>query len=162
MRIGVLSDSHWRCGKPHPLVADIFAGVDLILHAGDVGDSELLDYLRTIAPVDHVAGNCDSSFEALRWPRRRVIQVEKITIGLIHGDGAGGTTPRRARQAFIEQPVDVVVFGHSHQPLCEVGSDGVLLFNPGSTSLPRGQVRRGSCGLLTVIGKEVTGEIIYL
>ncbi len=93
MQIGVLSDSHFRTGRPMPQVAAIFRDAALILHAGDVGDSELLDWLKRIAPVDWVAGNCDRGFEAVAWPCRRVLQVEGVTIGMIHGDGYGGTTP---------------------------------------------------------------------
>jgi len=162
VKIGVLSDSHFRAGRSMPRVADIFRDVEMILHAGDVGDRELLDWLSNIAPVDWVAGNCDRGFEAAAWPSRRVLQVAGVPIGLIHGDGYGGTTPERARRAFLTQPVKAVVFGHSHQPFNEVGKDGVLLFNPGSVSFPRGMAHQGSCGILTVQDQKITGEIFYV
>ncbi len=162
MRIGVLSDSHFRAGRPMPQVAAIFRDVAMILHAGDVGDSELLDWLRGIAPVDWVAGNCDRGFETAAWPSRRVLQAEGVTIGMIHGDGYGGTTPERVRRAFLNQPVQAVVFGHSHQPWNQTGQDGVLLFNPGSVSFPRGMAHQASCGILTIENDQITGNIFYL
>jgi putative phosphoesterase len=159
-RIGVLSDTHIPM-RARYLPAEIFtafANVDLILHAGDIMEWPVIQELTTLAPVEAVAGNMDVGELRLRLPRRRMIEVGRVKIGLIHGDGAGYNTPLRALQSFSE--VQCVVFGHSHRPYNERHGD-VLLFNPGSPT-DRRMMPMGSYGMLYVSGDDIWGEIFYL
>jgi putative phosphoesterase len=136
--IGVVSDTHLpRFGTqlPPPLREGLLsARVDRILHAGDHTAPFVVDLLATIAPVDAVAGNNDPEELVERFGTRRIIEIEGRRIGLTHGHlGPGATTPARARRLFDGEAVDVIVFGHSHQPtwLPGEGRDPSLL-NPGS------------------------------
>lgn len=120
MRIGVISDTH---GLLRPEVAKAFAGVDHILHAGDIGGPELLDELRALAPVTACAGNVDG----FRCGEAR--ETARVTLAgarflLMHIRDEAGRELRR-------EPADVVIFGHSHQPFDE-RIEGVWWFNPGS------------------------------
>jgi len=135
-RIGVVSDTHLpRFGRrlPAPLVAGLeAAGVALILHLGDHTSPDVAGLFEAIAPFEAVAGNNDGDEIERRWGRRRIVTVGRVRLGMVHGDlGRGRTTPDRAVEAFRDDPVDAVLFGHSHVPLCE-RRDGVLLLNPGS------------------------------
>ena len=124
MRIGVIADTH---GKLHPKVAEVFAGVDAILHAGDVGGEHVLDALRRIAPVTFVRGNNDDS--AGTDVVRAVLGGTRflITHILPRPSDLGEHVVRSLRR----EPADVVIFGHSHLPHDEV-IDGVRYFNPAS------------------------------
>lgn len=156
-RIGVLSDTHLRRqdAAQAARVMEQFRGVDLILHAGDLTDLAVLDYLE--APeVIAVAGNMDGPLVNSELPVKRIISVEGKKIGLIHGWGAPMGLVGRVAREF--QGVDAVVFGHSHRPTNLV-KDGVLYFNPGSAG--RGLIGSGTVGLLTV-DQDITGEIIKL
>jgi putative phosphoesterase len=90
-------------------------------------------------------------------PRTRVVEALGRRIGVTHGDGMGGSTPERALKSFSD--VNCVVFGHSHQAMCEQRG-GVLLFNPGSPTDKRFS-EHYSYGLLTVTEAGISGEIIY-
>lgn len=158
VRIGVISDTHipYAARTIPPVVFERFRGVAMILHAGDLVTVDIITELEAIAPVYAVYGNVDPLDVAQRLPKKREIEVDGVRIGLVHGDGSGGSTPERALAAF--SGVDCVVFGHSHRPVCQrVG--GVLLFNPGSATDPRGLPQR-SVGILTVQDGQIDGEII--
>lgn len=159
MQIGLISDTHIpRRGRYlPPRVFEIFADVDLIIHAGDLMELTVLHELSVIAPVYAVAGNTDGWDVRSKLPRRRTLEFDGYRIGVIHGDGYGGDTPTRALQAFSE--VDCVVFGHSHIPLNEV-RQGVLLVNPGSPTDPRGL--HPTVGLLHIEPSGLRAEIIEL
>lgn len=155
--IGVLSDSHLRAPDPAlaARLAQVFAGVDMILHAGDITNLTVLDMLE--APeVIAVAGNMDEAAVAQTLPDKRVVEVEGKRIGLIHGWGSPFGLAGRVAGAF--SGVDCVVFGHSHRPMNALVG-GVLMFNPGSVS--RGLVGSGSVGLLTV-DQGVSGTIVKI
>ncbi|EEG79040.1 metallophosphoesterase family protein [Dethiobacter alkaliphilus] len=163
MRIGVLSDTHIPARAKHlpPVLFDLFDGVDLILHAGDLVEESVLDDLTAIAPVEAVAGNMDSFEVHERLGEKKILQLAGYNIGLIHGNiGSNRSkTPQRSLEAFAGEAVDCVVFGHSHQPYNE-RVNGVLLFNPGSPTDRRREPRH-SCGIIT-LGKTIEAEIIYL
>ncbi len=135
-RVVLVGDTH-RPGfgrdLPAPLVAGL-ADADLIVHAGDLSEPFVLDLLARHEPVQAVAVNNDYAElqESLGW--RRIVEVESVRIGLTHGHHGGGrTTLERARLAFArdDPPVDVICFGHSHQPMVEPIA-GQWLLNPGS------------------------------
>ncbi len=158
MKIGVLSDTHIpsRARALPPILFEAFADVAMILHAGDVACVDVLIELESLAPVYAVRGNIDPPELFSRLPHTRTIEVEGVTIGLIHGDGRSGRTEDRALKAFPN--ADCVVFGHSHAPMCE-RRGSVLLFNPGSPTDRRAQPKH-SFGILSVRSGEISGEII--
>jgi len=164
VRVGVVSDTHIADGRRAipPAIWEAFADVDLILHAGDIARRDVLDNLAALAPVHAVHGNVDPFELATTLPDRLVLDLGGARAGLTHGHlGAGRTTPERARGLFADVAgLNVVVFGHSHEPYNRV-EDGVLLFNPGSPTERRRQPRP-SYGLLTIENGAVRGEIVYL
>lgn len=119
--IGVISDTH---GHLYPEVAERLEGVDHIIHAGDVGTSEVLRILRAIAPVTAVRGNVDMGGWADALPSRAEVELGGVCFVVGH------ISPRPDRAGLIGQPV-VVVAGHSHIPVKEERG-GVLHLNPGS------------------------------
>lgn len=123
-RIGVIADTH---GVVHPAVAEAFANVDHILHAGDVGGEHVLATLRAIAPVTAVAGNNDdaSGEEVLR------ATFGDLRVLLTHILPRPRKLAPRVLESLQRTPADVVVFGHSHLPHDELLA-GVRYFNPAS------------------------------
>ena len=163
-RLGVVSDTHLtsaRAALPDPLL-EALAGVDGILHAGDLVCQAVLDRLQAIAPVWSVHGNVDPSDLQWRLPDRLVLTVEEVTIGITHGHlGKGESTPARALSYFAAGPrVNLIVFGHSHEPYNR-RHGGVLLFNPGSPTQPRRQPRP-SYGMLEIEGDRLRAALHYL
>lgn len=133
--VGVVSDTHMpRFGRALPPALELGlrqARVERILHCGDLTDLLVVPLFEAIAPFDAVAGNNDGEPIRSRFGRRKIITIEGVRIGMVHGDGREGSTRSRALRAFAEDPVDVVLFGHSHRP--SVSREGsVLVVNPGS------------------------------
>jgi putative phosphoesterase len=117
-------------------VWEFLRGADAILHAGDVLDPGVLDLLNEKAPVFAVLGNNDVDLVG-SLPLTRVVDLGGVRIGMIHDSGAAQGRARRMLRRFPD--CDVVVFGHSHAPVNEVGEGGQLLFNPGSPTQRRAQ-----------------------
>jgi putative phosphoesterase len=160
MRVAVVSDTHaprrWRTCPP--AVAECLAGVDLILHAGDVCVPAVLDELSAFAPVRAVLGNNDGP-EVAAWgvPETQQFEVDGVRIAMIHDSGSSSGRWRRMRHRFPH--ADVVVFGHSHVPM-DVEQDGLRLFNPGSPTDRRTQAH-GTLGLLEIAeGRVVASRIV--
>ena len=119
------------------------------------------DLLEAFAPLVGVAGNNDPPELVGRFGRERLIELDGLIVGLVHGDlGPGTTTPERARRAFEDRAADVIVFGHSHQPLIERSPDGSLLINPGSPTDKRRQPRF-SWALLALDGGRASAELRF-
>jgi putative phosphoesterase len=160
MKIGVIADTHIK--NPDKLlpneVFNIFEGVDMILHAGDILIEEVLTQLEAIAPVHAVAGNNDSYELYYKLGTRKLLTVGDKKIGITHGAGRVSTF-KSAYGEFLEDEVDCIIYGHSHIPHNEV-IDGILFFNPGSATQRRTQAKH-SVGLLH-IDKDIIGEIIYI
>ncbi len=135
MRIGLISDTH---GQLRNAVLDAFDGVDRILHAGDVGDLDILAALEAIAPVDAVFGNTDGFVMRSRLSAQVVRQVEDRTIVVVHGDQYGAPTPARLHAAWPDAAV--VVFGHTHRPTLETLGN-TLFVNPGAAGPARFDLR---------------------
>lgn len=160
-KIGVLSDTHI-----HDLRTGIdflqeirdrhFQDVSCILHAGDTVNPDILMAFDDV-PVYRVRGNMDPSEKGL--VHKRVVPVDRFRVGLIHGWGAPQGLEERVLQEFSGQQLDVLVYGHSHYPVCH-RRDGVLFFNPGSPT-DRRSAPFHSVGLLE-IGDTVRGRIINL
>jgi hypothetical protein len=161
MLIGVVSDTHIPVvakSLPDELLEKL-KGVDLIIHAGDLVSLSVIDQLKEIAPVEAVSGNMDSFETRQIFPNKKIIDVGKFKIGITHGGGGGHTAHLRALDAFSNEKVDCIVFGHSHKALNQEYS-GILLFNPGSATDRRFSPKT-SFGFLEVNDK-ITGKIVYL
>src|SRR5919199_1271476 len=130
-RVVVLSDTHIRRGSRRRLPDGAYAALDradVILHAGDIVVSDVLDELSGFAPTHAVLGNNDEPALAGVLPEQRVVDVDGVRIAMVHDSGARGGRERRMRRRFPD--ADVVVFGHSHIPIDGPGDDGQWLFNP--------------------------------
>jgi putative phosphoesterase len=131
MKIGIISDTH---GLLRAQVFEVFDGVEHILHAGDVGEAEILDELATIAPVTAVWGNVDGWDVQRRVPEVASVELDGVRAVVIHGMQFGSPTPEKVAPAHPD--ADLVVFGHSHRPLIkQVGR--TLAVNPGSAGRQR-------------------------
>lgn len=160
MKIGLVSDTHMpRFGHelPEALRDGLLGhGVGLILHMGDLTEPLALALLESIAPVIAVAGNNDGPALHARLGTRRVVEIEGVRIGMIHGHEPAGRqrTAEKAIAAFADEDVDVICFGHSHVPCVErVGALWVV--NPGSPTDKRRQPRY-TYGILTIEGGVAT------
>ena len=127
--IGLISDTH---GLVRPAVHDALAGVSLILHAGDVGDDEVLDELTHIAPVLAVRGNTDEAGRP-RLPEAIERTIGGVTIHVSHGHEVGSPTPAALLAAYAAQ---VIVYGHTHRQLITVVGDRTVV-NPGAAGARR-------------------------
>lgn len=123
-RVGLISDTH---GQLRLSAVQALRGCDHILHAGDVGDPEILDELRRVAPLTAVRGNCDRGGWAERLPWEAVVGIEGLTFYLTHA---------LERAERLPPGVQVAVHGHTHQP-DRFQRDGVVYLNPGSAGPER-------------------------
>ena len=119
--IGLISDTH---GLLRPQAVSALEGSDLIIHAGDVGDPEILEKLKALATVFAVRGNVDTEAWARALPESEVIETGPATIYVLHDVHALDLDPAAAG-------FQIVVSGHSHKP-GQTERDGVLYVNPGS------------------------------
>ena len=155
MRIGVISDTH---GKLDQKVLELFAGVRRIIHAGDIGDEELIWQLEAVAPVIAVRGNNDA--DTLCFPNERMAVIEGRTFYVRH-QFATVEKMTAAQQRIIEQRMpDVVIFGHSHKAYSGEWR-GTLLFNPGGAGPKRFNLPR-TVGLLEIKDEEIVPHILDL
>jgi putative phosphoesterase len=148
--IGIISDTH---GVVRPQAIEALEGVEMILHAGDVGSQQVLDTLNEIAPVVAVRGNNDKGEWAESLPDWEVVEVGDVSIYMLHDVKEIDISPSGAG-------FQVVVSGHSHKPLIEE-QRGVLYVNPGSAG-PRRFSLPVSVAHLRVNGGKVQAKIIEL
>jgi putative phosphoesterase len=136
MKIGVISDTHipgQASEIPHKALKE-FKGVDMIIHAGDLVSGEVLDELKTVCDdVRAVHGNMDSAELKRALPEKLIIKAGKFCIGVTHGYGPPRLLLQAMKRLFSSQRVDLVIFGHSHQPESR-SEEGVIYFNPGSAT----------------------------
>jgi putative phosphoesterase len=147
--IGVISDTH---GLVRPEALQLLRGSDLIIHAGDIGSSAVLDSLAAIAPLIAVRGNVDGSWAA-DIPETAIVEVGDAMLYVLHNIGRLDLKPEISGFA-------AVIYGHSHKPLHEV-RNGVHYFNPGSAGPKRFKLAT-SVGKLTVRDGTLSGEIVGL
>jgi len=161
MKIGVVGDTHLpRFGRRLPAaLVDGLRGVELIVHVGDFTGPEVPRLFEAMAPLEAVAGNNDPPSLVERFGRRKVLAVDGVRLGLVHGDGRRGTTVRRSLDAFGDGEVDIVCFGHSHQPICE-RRGALWLLNPGSPTDKRTQPRY-SFGLLDIERGHARPRLVF-
>ncbi|HET7105898.1 MAG TPA: metallophosphoesterase family protein [Candidatus Acidoferrum sp.] len=150
MRIGVISDTH---GLLRPEAVHVLAGVQLIIHAGDVGAPEILTQLKAIAPVFAVRGNVDTQPWAQELPMTTVVETSGYQFYVIHNLRDLDLKPQAAG-------FDAVISGHTHQAGQHV-EEGVLYLNPGSAGPRRFQLPV-TLALLEVSPKPWEVEIVGL
>ena len=148
--IGVISDTH---GLIRPEAVQALRGANLIIHAGDIGKAEVIEALKSIAPVVAIRGNNDKGRWARRFPETAVVEVGKIRIYIIHNVKELEIDPSAA--GFC-----VVISGHSHRPLV-LRRGGVLFLNPGSAG-PRRFKLPVAVARLRVRGESVSFRIVEL
>lgn len=150
MTLGILSDTH---GLLRPGVLDRLAGVDLIIHAGDIGPVTLLDALRTIAPTVAVRGNVDTAPWCTALPATEVVVAGDARLFVIHNLAQLAFDPAAAGYR-------AVVYGHSHRALVEE-RQGVLFLNPGAAG-PRRFDLMPSIARVEVWGGDLQVSLIAL
>ena len=149
-RIGLISDTH---GLVRPEALAALKGVELIVHAGDIGKPEVLNRLQAIAPLAAIKGNNDTAPWARHIPEILDVHVRDRTLRVIHN-------VRDSQSNFRASGIDVVISGHSHKPSVE-SRDNVLFVNPGSAG-PRRFKLPVTVGLLLLQNADVHAEIIHL
>lgn len=120
-RIGVISDTH---GLLRPEAVELLRGSDHILHAGDIGSIDIIPTLAEVAPVTAIRGNVDTGTWARSFEPEEAVEIDGRSFFMLHDVADLPFDP-------AEAGFDVVIFGHSHQPLQE-DRGGVLFLNPGS------------------------------
>jgi putative phosphoesterase len=138
VRIGLVSDTH---GLLDPGLAEVFAGCEAIVHAGDVVKPAVLAGLAQIAPVTAVRGNNDDGLAFAHLPETALVRVGALTLLVVHDLGSRERPIPPARAILARRRPEIVVHGHSHRPGGAV-LGGTLFVNPGSAgprrfSLPR-------------------------
>jgi uncharacterized protein len=150
--IGLVSDTHFpRFGRALPRALETglrAAKVSRILHMGDFTDMLALPLLEAIAPVEAVAGNNDPEEIWSRFGRKKILTIDGVRIGLVHGDVGRGNAHQNAIATFAGEPVDVILYGHSHRPIVEQ-RDAQLIANPGSPT-DRRMMSTFSYGIMTI------------
>jgi len=151
MRIVVIADTHVNKLEYLPAkIIDAISTVDLIIHAGDFTDIQLLEELKQLRDVEAVHGNMDSKQLKSVLPIKKIVETKDKRIGITHGSGAPWGIEERVRKVFESDRIDIIVYGHSHRSQNEIVND-ILFFNPGKAA--------DSLGILTIDG-EAKGEII--
>src|SRR3954468_19394966 len=163
MLLAVIADTHMpRGGRRLPdACVERIAGADLLLHAGDFSTLEVLRDLEAIGPpLAAVHGNVDSADLRRLLPEERVVEAGGGGIAVIHDAGPRTGRLERMRRRFGDR-ADLVVFGHSHMPLHEQGSDGFQILNPGSPT-ERRRAPSHTMGLIRVEGGLARCELMHL
>lgn len=151
--IGLISDTH---GQVRADVHAALAGVEFILHAGDVGDDSILDELQLIAPVKAVYGNTDAPGRP-RLAAAIDIEIDGVSVHVSHGHEVGSPTPAKLLERYA---ADVIVYGHTHKQLV-VEADGRLVVNPGAAG-PRRFDLMPSVARLTIEDGKASVELVPL
>lgn len=151
--VGLISDTH---GLLRPEIVPCFAGVDAIVHAGDVGGHAVLAALAKIARVQAVSGNVDDRHDPM-LPRERTFPVGALTLHVSHGDELGRPTPEGLLARYA---ADILVFGHTHQAVLFRQGDR-LVVNPGAAG-PRRFRLQPSVAKLMVTGRRADVEFLAL
>jgi putative phosphoesterase len=148
--VGVISDTH---GLLRPQAQRALQGVELIIHAGDIGGPEILEALEKVAPVFPVRGNTDKGYWARKLPQTRMVEVGGTHLYILHDLYLLDLDPAAAG-------FRAVICGHSHRP-SSAQKDGILYLNPGSAG-PRRFTLPISLALLRVSGHTLQAEVIEL
>ncbi len=160
MLIGVISDTHIpdRSPKIPKAVFEVFDGVDMVLHAGDLTSPQILDELQMMAPTRCVQGNMDRRY-GTKFPKEDIVVVDEIKIGLNHGEVYPRGDTQQLKYIGLELGVDVLITGHTHWAFVKEVDD-ILLLNPGSPTVPR--LSDPSVMVIDIEDKQLKLEIIKI
>jgi putative phosphoesterase len=148
--VGVISDTH---GLLRPQAIGALRGSDMIIHAGDVGNHEIIDTLGGVAPTFVVRGNIDTEEWAAGLAMTELVDVGELKFFVLHQVSRLALDP-------VAAGIAAVVFGHSHRPCVET-REGVLFLNPGSAG-PRRFKLPVALALVRVSGRRIRAEIVEL
>ena len=151
--IGLISDTH---GMVRASVHGALAGVELILHAGDVGGDEILDELELIAPVLAVYGNTDAPADP-RLAAAIEREIGGLRVHVSHGHELGSPTPEKLLERYA---ADIIVYGHTHKQLV-ARAGGRLVVNPGAAGARRFKLEP-SVARLTIASGRAEVELVHL
>lgn len=159
MELVVLADTHLRAGLEGLPAAVVEAArrADAVLHAGDVVSAAALAELQALGPTFAVLGNNDHQLVG-QLPEHQLLDLAGVKVALVHDSGAAAGRAGRLRRRFPQ--AQLVVFGHSHDPVDEVGLEGQRLFNPGSPTQRRRQPHPTYGRLRLRAGKVERREIL--
>ena len=160
MLIGVISDTHIpeRASKIPEVIFEIFKGVDMILHAGDLVSPDVLEELEQIAPTKCSQGNMDRAY-GVKLPKNIFLEIEGVKIGLNHGEVYPRGDTQQLKYIAMEMGVEVLISGHTHWSFIKEVGD-VLLLNPGSPTVPR--LSDPSIMLLEINNKKIDAQIVKI
>lgn len=157
----VIADTHIPAsGNELPdVLIEQLKKTDLIIHAGDLTELKVLDELKGFVRTEAVVGNMDSFKVRRTLPEKRILDVGNFRIGVIHGVGRPDNLINYARQRFVGEKLDCIIYGHSHRPSID-RLENIIYFNPGS---PTDKVFApyNSFGILE-IGEKLVPRIIRL
>lgn len=156
IKIIALSDTHLDSNLPRDL-AELAQDADLIMHAGDFTSVDIYNSLRDLGKVEAVWGNADSSEIRALLPKRKVVEVEGIKVGLVH-QASHSPGPLGPGILAREMEVDVLVYGHLHKPYVECSDR--LLICPGSPIVPR--MSPPTVAEIEIDGRRASGRIFPL
>lgn len=133
IKIGIMSDTHISKDtfKIEQLLNKYFKDVDLIIHAGDYKSIKVIELIKNQKKFVGVWGNNDGNNIRQELKEKEILNLNGYKIGIYHGHGAGKTTMDKAYEMFIEDKVDIIIFGHSHMPIIKT-INKTLMLNPGT------------------------------
>jgi hypothetical protein len=169
MRIGLIADTHMpgSLAELWPQAYNAFANVDMILHAGDLHTLDVVDELGKLAPIYVARGNGDMDIVDARLRNNWLLEVEGISIGMIHHFPSPVRKSSEHILRYVEKHFDgvvpqVLIYGHTHLEGLHLVED-MLCINPGSPTLPRNQsLRLGTIGFLDFADSHVTASVHQL
>ncbi len=138
MKIGVISDTHIGedLNKLNAFLDIHMVDIDMLIHAGDYKSIDVIQTLKDYKRFVGVWGNVDNDDIRECINEKEIIEIEDYRIGIFHGHGSKKTTIDRVYDAFDGENVDIIIFGHSHQPIIKT-KNGILMLNPGSPTSKR-------------------------
>ncbi|PLX67173.1 MAG: metallophosphoesterase [Denitrovibrio sp.] len=162
MKLLIISDTHTDSITKLPMtLRDAADKADGIIHAGDiVGYKVIHDLLKINPNVYAVKGNMDPALGNEYLPRKRVLEMEGVRIGVAHGEGSHHGIENRLLYSFADDNVDIIIYGHTHSPFWGV-IDGIHFLNPGSHTNKRDEPRH-SYAVLTIEDGKFDAEIIKI
>lgn len=138
IKIGIISDTHISKDlyKINELLKKYFQDADLIIHAGDFKSPKVIDIIKNQKQFVGVFGNNDGDAVKEKVREKEILYLEGYKIGVHHGHGSSKDTIERAYEVFKDDKVDIIIFGHSHQPIIKT-INKILMLNPGSPTSKR-------------------------
>ncbi len=169
MRIGLLADTHMPGSRSElwPQLIEAFAGVDMILHAGDLHTASVIDLLSSIAPIYVARGNGDVGVQHPQLRDSWLLDLAGVQVGMVHefpfpGRAADAKINKRLARHFANTKPNVVIYGHTHHASLH-NRDNILFVNPGSPMLPRNQsTRLGTIAILEIEAARAQVQLLQL